>query len=255
MASSPHTPGIEGPAFYAQPRLLHRRRSRDWWTLLHPPYTLCHLSFVVVGACLVGPVNSLTLWMTALAFFLAVGVGAHALDEFHGRPLRTEIPDWQLKAAALFGVGGAVAVGIVGAVTRNGYLGLCIVVGIFLALGYNLELFQGRLHTDVAFALGWGSFPVLTSYFAQHATISFAALVAAIFAALIAGTQRELSTPARNLRRRVLHVEGVQVNHDGSTAQITKEVQLQPLERALRLLCFASVAIAVSLACSRYHVL
>jgi len=255
VSGTANTPGFDGPAFYAQPRLLHNRRSRDWWTLLHPPYTLCHLSFVVVGACLVGPVNSLSMWMTILAFFLAVGIGAHALDELQGRPLRTEIPAWQLKSAALLGVGGAVVVGVIGAVLTSGYLGIFIVVGVVLALGYNLELFHARLHTNLVFALSWGSFPLLTAYFAQHSTLNFAAFIAAVFAALIAGTQRQLSTPARNLRRRVSHVEGIQVHVDGSIVSITKEAQLQPLESALRLLCWASVALAVSLACARYHVL
>ena len=46
------------PSFYAQPRLLRRRRLREWWTVLHPPYTMLHLSLVTIGGCLVGPVNA-----------------------------------------------------------------------------------------------------------------------------------------------------------------------------------------------------
>ena len=115
VTSPADLPNFEGPAFYARPRLLRNSGLRDWWILLHPPYTLCHLSFVVVGACLAGPVNSFRLWMTVLAFFLAVGVGSHALDEIQGRPLGTEIPTWQLKAAAMFGLGGAVVLGVFGA--------------------------------------------------------------------------------------------------------------------------------------------
>ena len=34
------------PAFYA----LAPGGWRDWWTLLHPPYTLWHLSYVALGA-------------------------------------------------------------------------------------------------------------------------------------------------------------------------------------------------------------
>ncbi|MHB8593760.1 MAG: hypothetical protein ACYDB3_05415, partial [Acidimicrobiales bacterium] len=73
------------PAFYAAAR----GGWRDWWTLLHPPYTAWHLSYVVIGS-LIGPrVNWSTLGATVLAFFLAVGVAAHALDELQGRPLGT----------------------------------------------------------------------------------------------------------------------------------------------------------------------
>ena len=75
------------PAYYAA-------RSggwRDWWTLLHPPYTAWHLSYVVIGACLAPHVGLSALIATLIAFFLAVGLAAHALDELNGRPLRTRI--------------------------------------------------------------------------------------------------------------------------------------------------------------------
>ena len=65
---------------------------RDWWTLLHPPYTAWHLSYVVIGACLAPQVSLAPLLATLVAFFLAVGLAAHALDELNGRPLQTRIP-------------------------------------------------------------------------------------------------------------------------------------------------------------------
>ena len=65
------------------------RRVRDWLTLLHPPYTVWHLSYVAIGAAVAGHLVLWRLGGTLLAFFLAVGIGAHALDELHGRPLRT----------------------------------------------------------------------------------------------------------------------------------------------------------------------
>ena len=76
------------PAFYA----MAPGGLRDYVTLLHPPYTLCHLSYVAIGAALAPelPLDRL-LWGLA-AFALALGVGAHALDELNGRPLRTESP-------------------------------------------------------------------------------------------------------------------------------------------------------------------
>src|SRR3954467_12707804 len=99
------------PAFYARPGFLSAPRLRDWWTLLHPPYTLWHLSYVVIGSCLVGPVDAGRPGFQLLAFFPAVGVGAHALDELHGRPLQTSIPDRTLIAAAIIGIGGAAVIG------------------------------------------------------------------------------------------------------------------------------------------------
>lgn len=242
-----------GPAFYAQPKFFNRTWQRDWWTLLHPPYTLLHLSFVVIGACLAGPVNAVRLVYTVVAFFLAVGVGAHALDELKGRPLSTSIPTWQLVAASVLGLGGAVALGVVGLFLVSPYLSFFIVVGVTIALAYNLELFHARFHSDLVFALGWGAFPLLTAYFAQHANLSVPALFAGAFAALISQTQRELSSPARTIRRRTSSIDGFQVLLDGTTVPLTSESMLGPLERALKSLCWATFALAVSLIYLRFH--
>ena len=76
------------PAFYA----LRTGGWRDYVTLLHVPYTVWHLSYVAIGAALAPHMNWSLLGWTVLAFALALGVGAHALDELHGRPLGTRIP-------------------------------------------------------------------------------------------------------------------------------------------------------------------
>jgi hypothetical protein len=245
--------GAVGPAYYARSRLLRNRRLGEWWTLLHPPYTLWHLSYVVLGACLVGPIHTSRLLAALVAFFLAVGVAAHALDELRGRPLRTTIPTWQLVAVAVLGLGGATALGIAGAVHDAPALAAFIAIGLLLALGYNLELFGGRLHGDLVFAVSWGGFPLLTSYVAQHDALSLASVVAAVFATAIAAAQRALSTPARALRRRTRSVEGTVVDAEGRTAPITSASLLAPLEASLKLLSASMVALAVAVALARLH--
>src|SRR3974390_1426166 len=100
----------ERPSFYAA-------RSggwHDWWTLLHPPYTAWHLSYVVFGACLATSVRASRLVATLLAFFLAVGIAAHALDELHGRPLGTHISRSILVTLTVLSLTGAVALGAIG---------------------------------------------------------------------------------------------------------------------------------------------
>jgi asparagine N-glycosylation enzyme membrane subunit Stt3 len=246
------SPLPEGPAFYAQPSFLTRPRWREWWIVLHPPYTMLHLSLVTVGACLAGPVNTVHWIATLLAFFLAVGIGAHALDELNGRPLKTTIPSGQLVAAAFVGLGGAVALGIAGMFLVSPYLALFIAVGVVAAVGYNLELFGGRLHTSLVFVLSWGAFPILTAYFAQHVALSLASVVAAIFGALVVKVQQILSTPARDLRRRVTSIEGTFTRVDGSRENISKESLLRPFERALKTLCWMGVALAVALTMHQY---
>lgn len=122
---------------------------RDWWVLLHPPYTAWHLSYVVMGAALAPVFDLGRLAVTVLAFALAVGVGAHVLDELHGRPLMTDISTPALYVAAGLSLTAAVILGV-GGVLRVG-IGLLpfIGVGVCLVLAYNLELFGGRIHTDL----------------------------------------------------------------------------------------------------------
>ena len=239
---------VVGSSFYATPALLQQERWRDWWTVLHPPYTMLNLSLVTIGACLVGPVNALRLFVTLVAFFLAVGLGAHSLDELHGRPLMTSIPSWQLVGAGVIGIAGAVGLGIAGLFLVSPYLSLFMVIGVLVAVGYNLELFNGRLHTGPILVLGWGAFPVLTAYFAQHAKLSVASLFAAAFGALVTQIQRTLSTPARDIRRRILSINGTITWHDGTPNPISKQTILAPLERSLMTLCWSGVAIALALA-------
>jgi hypothetical protein len=244
---------IPAPAFYAAPAFASRPAVRDWWTLLHPPYTLWHLSYVAIGACLVGPVDASRLGATVLAFFLAVGIGAHALDELHGRPLATSIPTPVLAAAAAIGIGGAAIIGLVGIARIGLPLIAFIAIGVVLAVGYNLELAGGRLHTDFVFAAAWGAFPVLTGYYAQHERLDVAAIAAAVFAFFLSAAQRSLSTPARSLRRKTADVRGTITATDGTTRDVARETLLAPLEDALRALSWAAVSLAAALAFARLH--
>jgi hypothetical protein len=248
--SADHAPAL-APAFYARPAFVSRPVARDWWTVLHPPYTLWHLSYVVIGACLVGPVDAARLGATVLAFFLAVGIGAHALDELHGRPLGTSIPTRVLVAAAIVGIGGAAIIGVIGVARVGMPLIGFIAVGVVLAVAYNLELFGGRLHTDFVFAAAWGAFPVLTGYYAQHEQLDVAAIAAAVFAFLLSTAQRSLSTPARSLRRKTTDVRGTIVGIDGTASDVDRATLLAPLEGALRALSWAAVTLAATLALAR----
>lgn len=234
---------VEGPAFYATGR---RSTWRDVRAVLHPPYTLWHLSYVVLGAVIVERVNWTTLIATLVAFFLAVGIAAHALDELRGRPLGTELPSWLLSSAAAVGLSGAVAIGFVG-ITRVGFgLLAFIVVGAFFVLAYDLELFGGLVHTDWGFALSWGAFPVLTSAYAQASSISWPAIILAFAAAMSSAAQRNLSNPVRMIRRRVTSVEGEIRFADGTVRPIDSNFLLVPTERALRALSLAMMALAVA---------
>jgi hypothetical protein len=240
-------PFPERPAFYAA-----RPGSwRDWWTLLHPPYTAWHLAYVVIGACLAPVVNTTRLLATLLAFFLAVGVAAHALDELHGRPLRTQIPTPALAAAAIVGLVGAAALGVAGIVQVGWALVPFLVLGPLLVIGYNFELFGGIIHNDVGFAASWGAFPVLTAYVAQTGTLALAPILAGAGALALSLAQRALSTPARMLRRRALDATGVVSLADGTRQAIDRPSLLTPLEKALHSMAWAVVLLAAAFAVAR----
>ena len=215
------------PAWYA----LGGGGWRDYVTLLHPPYTLWHLSYVAVGAALAPRFHTDRMVWGIAAFFLAMGIAAHALDELHGRPLRTRIPSSALVALAVLSLAGAVAIGIGAAIAWGWGLLIFVAVGAVLVPAYNLEL---AFHTDVGFAIAWGAFPALTGYFVEAQTIRVEAVAAAAFAFAASLAQRTLSTPVRRARRQ-----------EETTAGI------EPLERALRLLTWATVALAVALVAAR----
>ena len=222
------------------------------WAVLHPPYTAWHLSYVLIGAALAPAVDGVRLLATLLAFFLAVGVAAHALDELKGRPLGTELPGAVLTTAAALGLVGAVGLGVAGVTKLGPGLIPFIALGILFVFAYNLELLGGRLHGDFWFALSWGAFPVLTAYFAQTGTISIGAVAAAAGAYALSYGQRSLSTPARLLRRRSRFVTGAVTFDDGSDVQLDEATLLRPLERALRALSWGVVALALGLTASKY---
>jgi hypothetical protein len=234
---------IERPAFYA----LRGGGWRDLVTLLHPPYTAWHLSYVALGACAAEHFDLGRLGAALGAFFLGLGIGAHALDELNGRPLRTRLSDRALIVLAAVGLGGACAVGIAGAVTVSATLLPFIAAGAFLALAYNLELLGGRFHSDLWFALAWGAFPALTGFWVCALRLELPGLLVAAACAVLSAAQRHLSTPVRQLRRQTLAVEGEQRLADGTTIPLSAKRLAAPLDAALGALSLAMVLLATGL--------
>lgn len=241
-SSRPVAEPEQRPAFYA----LELGGWRDYATLLHPPYTLWHLSYVVLGAALAPTVHYDRLGATLLAFFLAVGVGAHALDELNGRPLRTRIPSSVLMLLTAIGLTGAVGLGLLGAVVVSPWLLAFIAFGAFILIAYNLELFGGRFHTDVWFALAWGVFPLLTAYWASAERLELTAVAGAVAAFTLSLAQRTLSSRVRTVRRRARAIEGLVTYADGSTEEIDRRWAVAADERALTLLAAAVVSVSVA---------
>jgi hypothetical protein len=238
---------LERPAFYA----LRPGGWRDLVTLLHLPYTAWNLANVAIGASLAPHLYANRLLAALAAFLLGVGVCAHALDELNGRPLQTGISSRALLVLASVSLSGAAAIGIVGALTISLTLLPFVAAGAFIVAAYNLEWFGGRFHTTFWLAASWGAFPALTGYWVNSQTPRVSAVLAAAGCFMLTVLQRQLSTPARELRRRTVSLTGEQQLSDGSTIALDAARIAAPLEGALRACATGVVLLAIGMVLAR----
>lgn len=234
------------PAFYALPP----GGWRDLVTVLHPPYTLWHVSNVAIGAAAAPHIYAGRLVAAIAAFFLAVGIGAHCLDELHDRPLGTQLSRRTLTGLSVAGLGGALAIGVIGSIVVSPTLIPLVLAGGFIAPAYNLEWFGGRFHTDFWLAASWGGFAAFTGWWVNslglHSVREAIAVLAAVLGCFwLTKVQRRLSTPVRELRRRTLAVEGEQRLADGSVRPLDRARLIAPLDGALKGLSVAVPLLAI----------
>jgi hypothetical protein len=222
------------PAFYARTG----SRRGDFASLLHIPYTLWHLSYVVIGAALAPSVDWRILTGTLVAFAIGLGVGAHALDEGKSRPLQTGFSDSALQLIGFGAMAVAMLIAVVGAIELSPWVLAWASTGVLLAVGYALE--WPILHTDAGFAVAWGAFPVMVGYWAQTGTMSAPAVIVAAAAVLLSLAQRALSTPARFVRRETTYAVA-----DFGARRWDRADLLRTWERPLRLLTWTTVALAL----------
>jgi hypothetical protein len=238
-------PSALTPAFYAA----RGGGWRDYWTLLHPPYTVWHLSYVLLGAALAPSPDPKIVAGALVAFGLAVGIGAHAFDELNGRPLRTRIPSPVLVGLGSTALLVATAIGLVAATTVGPLFLPFVAAGAAIVLLYSFE--APLVHSDLGFALGWGAFPVVATAYATGAHPLPTAL-AAVFATLLSLAQRRLSTRARSIRRRSVSVSGEIVYSDGSREAVDASSLIGAAEGALSILWLAAFAVATAVLLARW---
>jgi hypothetical protein len=244
--SEPAT-ALDRPAFYA----LRPGGWRDLVTVLHPPYTGWNLANVAIGAALAPHLYVGRLLAALGAFLLAVGVCAHVLDELQGRPLGTSLPTRALVALAAVSLAGAVAIGVIGAITISLTLVPFVLVGAFMVLAYNLEWFGGRFHNAFWLAASWGAFPVLTGYWVNALALSVPAVLAAGGCMMLTVAQRRLSTPVRELRRRTVSVSGEQHLVDDRVVVLDVARLAAPLDGALKAIAIAMMLLGAGLVLAR----
>lgn len=223
----------------------------EFWTMLHLPYTLMVLSFVVVGAAVAPHISWTVLAVTLVAYFLGLGIGAHLLDQLPGMGSRyvRHWPTWALWTGGLLSIGAAVGIGIYGAIYLKSW-GLVVLVGVqtVCAFGYPLApVFKGYLHRDSVFALSWGALPFLTSFYVQTLTITLAALLLAATFALVAVVEIKVSRLAREMRA---------ASRTGA-ASVEREVTPPPFRRldaALQALSAGTLLLGIGLLATRISV-
>jgi hypothetical protein len=180
-----------------------------------------------------------------------VGIAAHALDEYTGRPLQTHISDRTLQVLAGAGLIGAVFLGLVGAVEVSAVLFPLIAFGAFIVLAYNLEMYGGWFHSDAWFAISWGAFPCATGFFAQGGTFRWPVIPVTLACLVLSAAQRRLSTPVRRLRRTVVALEGQMRLEDGTIVPLSDSVIRHAPEAALRAMASGAVFLAVGMVGAR----
>jgi hypothetical protein len=192
-------------------------RTREWFVpgfgsprfracvgLLFLPYTGMVLAYTVMGAMLAPEVLWDRVAALLLIYFLALGIGAHALDALGSRavkPWGAHFSSRALLAAGAAALIGAYAIGVYYMVNFVPLLWPIAIAEGFFLLAYNLEWFGGRFHTDGWFAFSWGALPVLAGYVMQTNTLAPSAVLLAGAAALLSLVQIKASRPYKTLKR------------------------------------------------------
>jgi hypothetical protein len=181
-----------------------------------------------------------------VAFFLGLGVGAHALDETMGNPLQTKLSKANLYLIGFSSLGIAVGIGAYYSFTLSLLLLPIVFAETFFAVCYNLEMFGKKLHASWVFSLSWGMIPLITGYFVNALSITLLIVLVSIAAGLLTYIQRVLSTSARFVRRK-LWQEG---NLSSVQLESSKDL-LVSSERVLKILNASMVILAVALVLER----
>ncbi len=185
-------PSIGSPAF------------RKGIGLLFLPYTGMVLAFTVIGSMLADPIYWDRVAAIMVIYFLALGIGAHALDALGSggiKPWGTVFSPTSLWIWAIGSILVAYSIGIYYMWWFTPLLWCIAIPEGFFLLAYNLEWFHGRFHNDFWFAVSWGALPVLAGYIIQTNRLSVAALLISIAMGLLSLVEIKASRPYKELIR------------------------------------------------------
>lgn len=177
---------------------------RIWIGLLFLPYTGMVLAFTVIGGMLAETIFWERVGAAVLIYFLGLGIAAHALDAIGGKgpkPWGAHFSKRQLWVLAIGALVPAYALGFYYIIFKTPQLAVIALLEGFFLFAYNLELFDGKFHTDGWFAFSWGVLPVLAGYVVQTNRISPPALIVAGAMGLLSLVEINASRPYKELKR------------------------------------------------------
>ncbi len=217
-------------------------RFRVFIGLMFLPYTGMVLAYTLIGSMLAPEISWNRVLAILIIYFLALGIGAHALDAMGSKALKPwgrVFSGAELKLLAATSLIAAYGIGIYYMVWHTPLLWLIAIPEGFFVLAYNLEWFNGRFHTDRWFALSWGSLPVLAGYILQMNAITLPVVLAALSMGLLSLVEIKASRPYKKLKR--ARAAGEPADTD----------QIQTLEAILKSISLGVILLGVSLACWR----
>ena len=241
---------MEG-AWYAR----HGGKVGEFYTILHLPYTSMVLSYVLIGAALSPTLFADRLAYTLLAYFLGLGISAHALNELNARHWGISLSKSALRLAFLLPLLGALSIGLYGVeVMYNvsdgkllppGILAVFIVLETFFLFAYNTNYGNGRFHNDIEFAFAWALLPFLTSYYVHSLALPVGIVLIGLALGATAMIEINLSRWCKNFRRKSNVVE--LRFEDGSLLPISTIGLIRNPERALKLIVIVVDLLGVGL--------
>lgn len=241
---------MEG-AWYAR----HGGKVGELYTILHLPYTSMVLSYVLLGADLSHSLFVDRLALTLLAYFLGLGISAHALNELNARHWGTALSKIDLEIAFLLPLVGALSIGLYGVqvlyhasgmnLVPPSVLVLFIALETFFLFAYNTDYASERFHNDIAFAFAWALLPFLTSYYVNSLAITGGVVVIGLALAATAMIEINLSRWCKNFRRRT-NVTEIKFD-DGSLLSISTPLLIKNPEKALKLIVIVVALLSIGL--------
>jgi hypothetical protein len=212
------------------------------------------LSYVLIGAMLSPTIYPDRVLLTLLAYFLGLGLSAHALNELHAAHWTKALGKTELIIIFALPLGGALITGVYGIVKllaisgsplASATLMTLILLETFFLFAYNTEAFNGRFHSDVAFAFSWAVLPTVLSYYVNSLRITVGVVLVALAMAATAGIEINLSRWCKDLRRRSALTE-LQFADGTQQNMSTLELTARP-EKALKLIVVVVDMVAIGL--------